>query len=1174
MRLKSLEIKGFKSFADKTVINFDEKITGVVGPNGCGKSNIVDSIRWVIGEHKIANLRSENLEGLVFNGSKGRSASGLAEVSLTFDNTRNVLPTEFTTVTITRKFFKNGESEYRLNDVSCRLKDIHNLLMDTGVSPDSYSIIELGMVDDLIGDKDNSRRRMLEQAAGISIYKTRRKEAALKLEATAADLNRIEDLLFEISHNLNTLESQARKAERYNEIKREYREISIELAKATLEGFNLSYRDLTSQQETASIRKMQMDAEMATDEAALEQDKFTLATQEQELQDTQKLFNELVTIIQVAESEKNLSAQQISYLRERETELKELLVKAGVQQEILETNAGIARLQLAGEQQELSKIHTTLQTLQVRSSVCKQDYTQRKKEMDDLRMELSGMQRRQFESEKTEAVAESSIQNLQLGIRQSIQEQTQQSEQIRLLEGEKSILDNEILERSTDLEHLQEIWQQTRNDMLDSQATMESIREQMTGENRTLDARKNEYDLLKSMVENLEGYPDSMKFLNRSPDWDNRAPILSEVISCPEQYRPAIETLLEPYLNYYLVPTAADAIRAISLLDDHKKGKASFFILDRFAAGDFPSVAAPGGTIPALELVDLEERYRNLGQYLLGKVFIAEDQEALDVDPGDLVIVEKSGRSYRGHYQIQGGSVGLFEGKKLGRTRHLEKLQAEIQELTARVNHLKTRLEEKNGEITGYHNQLNVQQLEQGRELLNQQQNRQHILSGKLENFHQLLEGSSARITAMQLQLENDQLNLTLISKELAVLNRQLGDLHLGLSVAEGLFHEAEQEFNRASEQFNAETLRDVHQQSKVLALNQEIEFITRQSEELQQQINSNEQQLQQTLDNINEAELKLELTENSLLELYRQRDADETALNEADRKYYQFRNQVSDAESAIRLKQRTREQAEQILVVIREKTGELKLQLAAMKERLNLEFRVVLDDILDQPRIGAVSVEELQTGADKFKKRLENMGEINPTAIEAFQEMTKRHDFIVTQRNDLVAAKQSLMTTINEVEASANRKFLDTFNQVKENFIRVFKALFTQEDQCDLILSDPANLAETGIEIIAQPKGKKPTVINQLSGGEKTLTATALLFSIYLIKPAPFCILDEVDAPLDDVNVGKFTNMIRQFSENSQFIIVTHNKQTMAAVDVIYGVTMQEAGVSRLVPVDFRSLN
>ncbi|HVB02572.1 MAG TPA: AAA family ATPase, partial [Chitinophagaceae bacterium] len=240
MRLKSLEIKGFKSFADKTVINFDEKITGVVGPNGCGKSNIVDSIRWVIGEHKIANLRSENLEGLVFNGSKGRSASGLAEVSLTFDNTRNVLPTEFTTVTITRKFFKNGESEYRLNDVSCRLKDIHNLLMDTGVSPDSYSIIELGMVDDLIGDKDNSRRRMLEQAAGISIYKTRRKEAALKLEATAADLNRIEDLLFEISHNLNTLESQARKAERYNEIKREYREISIELAKATLEGFNLS----------------------------------------------------------------------------------------------------------------------------------------------------------------------------------------------------------------------------------------------------------------------------------------------------------------------------------------------------------------------------------------------------------------------------------------------------------------------------------------------------------------------------------------------------------------------------------------------------------------------------------------------------------------------------------------------------------------------------------------------------------------------------------------------------------------------------------------------------------------------------------------------------------------------------------------------------------------------
>src|SRR5882724_10525944 len=275
VRLKSLEIKGFKSFPDKTNILFNEGVTGIIGPNGCGKSNIVDSIRWVIGEQKISHLRSENLESLVFNGSRSRSASGLAEVSLTFENTKNLLPTEFSTVTVTRKFYKSGESEYRLNDVSCRLKDIQNLFMDTGISTDSYAIIELGMVDDIIKDKENSRRRMLEQAAGISIYKTRKREAKLKLDATEQDLARIEDLIFEINNQLKALESQAKKAEKYHEIKKEYKEISIELAKAALEGFNVTYRDLNVQQQAEVDKRIELETSIAKEEAALEAEKFS-----------------------------------------------------------------------------------------------------------------------------------------------------------------------------------------------------------------------------------------------------------------------------------------------------------------------------------------------------------------------------------------------------------------------------------------------------------------------------------------------------------------------------------------------------------------------------------------------------------------------------------------------------------------------------------------------------------------------------------------------------------------------------------------------------------------------------------------------------------------------------------------------------------------------------------
>jgi chromosome segregation protein len=286
------------------------------------------------------------------------------------------------------------------------------------------------------------------------------------------------------------------------------------------------------------------------------------------------------------------------------------------------------------------------------------------------------------------------------------------------------------------------------------------------------------------------------------------------------------------------------------------------------------------------------------------------------------------------------------------------------------------------------------------------------------------------------------------------------------------------------------------------------------------------------------------------------------------------LRNQLSAKESELRHKVKEKEGVEHLLSAIKDKLTDVKLQLAGMKERLNVEFKIVLEDILDEARTSEIPVEELQEKSDRMKKRLENLGEVNPTAIEAFDEMKKRYDFIVEQKNDLVDAKQSLLQTIAEVETTANQKFLDTFNQVRENFIKVFKTLFTEDDQCDLILESPHNLAETSIDIMAKPKGKRPSSINQLSGGERTLTATALLFAIYLIKPAPFCILDEVDAPLDDANVGKFTNMIREFSSNSQFIIVTHNKTTMSTVDVIYGVTMQEPGVSRLVPVDFRSLN
>ncbi|RAJ08408.1 condensin subunit Smc [Chitinophaga skermanii] len=1176
MRLKTLEIKGFKSFADKTVLHFDEGVTGVIGPNGCGKSNIIDSIRWVIGEHKISNLRSENQAGLVFNGSRTRSASGMAEVSLTFENTKNVLPTEFTTVTVTRKFYKNGDSEYRLNDVVCRLKDIHNLFMDTGVSTDSYAIIELGMVDDIIKDKENSRRRMLEQAAGISIYKTRKKEAKAKLDATEGDLNRIEDLLFEINNNLKTLESQAKKAERYYEIKKEYKDLSIELAKAALEGFNLDFKDLTDQQQLETDKKLLLEAEIAKDEAAVENDKLHFVAKERELQVLQKSFNELVATIRTKENDKNLATQQLTYLRERERNLSDFLNNAEGQLSGLTESIAFTESQSIEEQEVFESMQDELETLKEMVEDKKEGFNQKKQVLENLRRDQQQWQRQQFEAEKKVAVADTSVQNLVRSIQQVQEEKTSRQEQIQQLEGEKEILQETIETRKEELAEMIRFQEETKGKILATQSDIEQLRDTLVDENRKLDSKKNEFDLLKSLVDSLEGYPESIKFLKKNTDWNNKAPILSDVFFCKEEYRTCVENFLEPYLNYYVVNNTEEAIQAIHLLDLNKKGKANFFILDQFNHQS-GSLFTPPGTTPALSVVELDEKYKGLGNYLLGKVFIADDIASLDFTQfpdKDVLVLEKTGKMHRGKYSISGGSVGLFEGKKLGRAKNLEKLEAEIKSLDAIVAQLREQIQQKHNEVLGYNGQLNENNINQARERVNQLNNQLFGLQNRIENFHHLIESADKRLAEMQTSLDTNQTSIADVRDELETLNDRVNELFDAIVNAERLASEAEQQFNQSNIQFNNQNLQHTRQQSKVQGLKQELEFKRKQLTDLHTQVESNKLQLTDTVANIAAAEDKLGSADDGLLELFRKKEEEEKALNEKDQEYYNFRNHLQELETNLRGKIRSREQVEQQLNVVKDKVNELKLHLASMKERLSVEFKVNLDEIIDEARTSTLPADELQGSAERMKKRLENMGEINPTAIEAFTEMKKRYEFILEQKTDLVNAKDSLMATIQEVETTANQKFLDTFNQVKENFIRVFKALFTEEDQCDMILSDPANLADTGIEIIAKPKGKRPAAITQLSGGEKTLTATALLFAIYLIKPAPFCILDEVDAPLDDANVGKFTNMIRKFSDNSQFIIVTHNKQTMAAVDVIYGVTMQEPGVSKLVPVDFRSLN
>jgi chromosome segregation protein len=1177
VRLKSLDIKGFKSFADRTHILFNEGITGIIGPNGCGKSNIVDSIRWVIGEQKISHLRSENLESLVFNGSRNRTASGLAEVSLTFENTRNMLPTEFSTVTVTRKFYKSGESEYRLNDVSCRLKDIQNLFIDTGISTDSYAIIELGMVDDIIRDKENSRRRMLEQAAGISIYKTRKKEARQKLDATEQDLARIEDLLFEINNQLKTLESQAKKAEKYFEIKKDYREISIELAKASLEGFNASYKNLLAQSDTETDKKIQLEAMIAGEEATLEKEKLEFVEKEKHLQSLQHAFNDLVQQLRNKESEKNLVSQRLNFLQEKESNLLDFLSKGTGQVKGLEESVHFTESQVAEEDVKLNQLIQNLEALREKTEMARTSYGSMKLLLDQLRSEHAQAQRRQFDSEKNLAVADTSIQNLEMGLKQQEEESAIRSHQIEQLGLEHELTEDQLETRRTDLRQLQEHQERTREQILQTQEKLEGLRQELAEESRKYDAKKNEHDLLKSLIDSMEGYPESVKFLHKNPNWNHTAPVLSDIIYVKEEFRTAVENVLEPYLNYYVVNDLEEGLKAVHLLDDNKKGKANFFLLNKFSS-DLPEThQQPVDTVSALSVIEVDAKYLPLAKYLLQHVFIAENEPSIEWfnnESNGSVILEKHGKYVKGKYSLTGGSVGLFEGKKIGRAKNLEKISHDVLASEQIVNKLKSEIQSRHNEVIRFNEQLKEQALRQAQDEINHLNNQFFAIQNKTENLNGLQETAVKRISELRDQIHQTQESISGTRSDAIRLLEEVNDLKDKISEGQEQFSIAETAYNGALAGFNEVNLQVIQQQNRISALRQESEFRQKQLTDLKIQIEDNRTQLDQTHLQITESNESLLILESDLLDMLRNKEEEEKKLNEADQAYYLERNKLSEKETGLRQIIRQKENAEHILGEIKDRINELKLQLAGMKERLNVEFRINLDDIIDEARTGELPAEELQEKSDRMKKRLENLGEVNPTAVEAFQEMKRRYDFIVEQKNDLVNAKDTLLQTIQEVESTANQQFLETFGKVRENFQKVFKALFTEEDTADLVLENPENLAETGIDIVAKPKGKRPSSIQQLSGGEKTLTATALLFAIYLIKPAPFCILDEVDAPLDDANVGKFTNMIRQFSDNSQFIIVTHNKMTMSTVDVIYGVTMQEAGVSKLVPVDFRSLS
>ncbi len=1180
MQLTQLEIKGFKSFGDKITINFNEGVTAIVGPNGCGKSNVVDAIRWVLGEQSTRMLRSEKMDNVIFNGTKSRKAANLAEVSLTFDNTKNILPTDYSQVTLTRKLYRSGDSEYRLNDVQCRLKDITDLFLDTGIGSDSYAIIELRMIEEIIANKEGSRRNLFEEASGISKYKLRKKQTFSKLKDTEADLERVEDLLFEIQKNLKMLENQAKKTERYYRIKEEYKSLSVKLASFKIAAFGTSLNNIEQQELKQREEKSGIVTQMDSLEAALQQQKLDSLTKEKNLSIQQKATNDFVGKIRAYESDKKIKNEQLKFQQDKETRLSEELERDRNQLNHVLYNIKRLNEEKAQESESLQTITAKVAELKLAVDELRLQQTNARNELNELTTANNNLQNQAYKAEKDIDILQIQEQALEQESQRNMEDATNKTVELSHFNQVVAELQQrtETLEQEYEFELDLENKLQEQITAIDNEAN--TVKETIITESRKLDAKQNEYNLTKSLVDNLEGFPESIRFLKNNTEWAKNAPLFSDVLFCREQYRVAIENYLEPLMNHYVVDTYDEAVKAINLLSNSARGRAQFFILSNYSTQTHLEVSPTGGDlegarIPALSVVEVDKKYQPLCNHLLKNVYLVNDETELssaNLAEG-LVLIAQSGKFNKTRYTMAGGSVGLFEGKRIGRAKNLENLAKEIKKLDVDLFELKTRANELQTKSTALKASGKAAELNQKQANLNRLNTELITVKTRQEQYETFIENSLNRkedIAKKISGIKDEILTLQPLLAELKTKKQIQNDL---LSSKQAAFNELNEQATAQSNTYNQENIRFHQQQNKVSGLAKDLDYRHSQQENLERNIQQNSAELEKVKTAIQENLQQADTSDDSLLEMYSQKEELEKATQQAEQEHYALRGTITETEDAITALRRKKDQAEVIENELKDERNNLRIELNALKERLSVEFNVDINDLPENETVADESEHTVRERTDKLKNQLDDFGAINPMAVEAYNEMNERYEFIQNQKKDLSEAKASLLATIQEIDDTAKEKFMLAFTQVRENFIKVFRSLFNEEDSCDLILTDPQQPLESDIDIIAKPKGKRPLSINQLSGGEKTLTATAILFSLYLLKPAPFCIFDEVDAPLDDTNIDKFNNIIRKFSAESQFIIVSHNKRTIASTDVIYGVTMVEQGVSRVVPVDLREL-
>jgi len=1174
MFLYKLELQGFKSFVEKTDLFFSDGITGVIGPNGCGKTNVSDAIRWVMGEQSAKQLRGDSMEDVIFNGSPGRKPLGLAEVHLTFKNDRGILPTEFSEVTISRRVFRSGMSEYFLNRTPCRLRDIRDLFFGTGMGSHAYSVIERQMVENILSDTTGHRRFLFEEAAGITKYKARKKEALGKLDATETDLVRLNDIVFEIERELRSLARQVGKARKYQRLRDEIRDLDLTLTAGRVGALQRREDELKEQWQEEAVRREGITVALDQLEASLNDRKLALLEIERELATAQgglhdreeartRAEHQVVLLRERADGLTGRAAEdaeEASRLRERLAEVVTREAEAAARR--VETRAARDRAQGVAEEGERALAAAESELRARRSMVS--DHKQ-------LSLDLFSA-----EAEKRGACERIRERQHSLGERRDAARERLSEIDARL--GELGRSGAAAAERLTGLElELAEC----RSLLAGVERELESIADararlagQLAARREETAAAESRLSTLLDLKRNFDGVSDGVKALLREDDRPaGLLGVVADAIEVPARYLDALEASLGEAAAFVLADSAAALERGVERLRTLDSGRATVLDLSGLSSTPLPAVPAGDGVIGrASDLVRCEARYRPLAERLLGSVVVVEGRDAAERlahgSEGGLRFVSLDGEVWeRG--RVRAGSARSLGGL-LHREAQIRALSGQIAELALAVE----ALEREREAIETRHAAATANRIEAARQADARRAAfdavRHEVATAERERQWADAEGEERRREIATIEAELETLARALgqaeadhaeYQGELERARARLADLDGDLKGIEARRDEA----STAAQAARGELLT----RSRELG---EWESVWARAEQTHREL---ETALEQRVRDQGEARAKVAEIEaevhglaaglGGLLESEGEQRERVVVLQ---KRMSAVREDVQGGDDAARRKRFEQTELGELLHQLELERLQSRAELDRTFERLRTEYQMDPDAWTPAATPQGFDEADAQGRLEEMRGRFRTIGAVNLLALEEYTKKKERWTFLSQQRQDLLSAKAQLLEAIEKINVTASSLFQETFLKVQEHFRAIFKTLFEGGD-CELRMvgEDPL---ECEIEIAAKPRGKHLQSISLMSGGERALTAIALLFAIYLVKPSPFCLLDEVDAPLDDANVERFLNMLRRFSDRTQFVVITHNKKTMEAAHCLYGVTMQELGISKLVSVRF----